>query len=141
MHDVIALDLEGTLISNAMSVFPRPGLHAFLERCRAGARRVVVFTAVKEERARWILEVLAREGSAPRWFERAEIVRWEGDLKDLEWIEGVDALERVFLVDDNEEYVAEHQAAQWVPIACWESPYHRGDRELERVWEVLSTRG
>lgn len=27
---VLALDLEGTLISNAMSQIPRPGLHAFL---------------------------------------------------------------------------------------------------------------
>jgi hypothetical protein len=30
---VLALDLEGTLISNAVSQFPRPGLLAFLECC------------------------------------------------------------------------------------------------------------
>jgi hypothetical protein len=29
---VLALDLEGTLISNAMSQIPRPGLYDFLEK-------------------------------------------------------------------------------------------------------------
>jgi hypothetical protein len=28
---ILALDLEGTLISNAISQIPRPGLHCFLE--------------------------------------------------------------------------------------------------------------
>jgi hypothetical protein len=30
---VIALDLEGTLISNARRQIPRPGLYQFLEAC------------------------------------------------------------------------------------------------------------
>ena len=47
---VLALDLEGTLISNAMSCIPRPGLFAFLEGCREMFARVVLFTAVLEAR-------------------------------------------------------------------------------------------
>ena len=42
----IALDLEGTLISNAMSQIPRPGLFSFLEECRRLVERVVMFTTV-----------------------------------------------------------------------------------------------
>ena len=49
MIEVIALDLEGTLISNAISQIPRPGLNKFLELCRSITNRVVIFTAVKEE--------------------------------------------------------------------------------------------
>ncbi len=62
---VIALDLEGTLISNASSCFVRPGLSEFLEFCRASFARVVVFTAVREPRVRFILRRLAEEGDIP----------------------------------------------------------------------------
>jgi hypothetical protein len=40
----IALDLEGTLISNAVRSFPRPGLSAFLDFCQAHFERVVLFS-------------------------------------------------------------------------------------------------
>lgn len=30
---IIALDLEGTLISNAVTQFPRPGLRTFIDEC------------------------------------------------------------------------------------------------------------
>jgi hypothetical protein len=33
MRLVVALNLEGTLISNAISAFPRPGLKLFIEMC------------------------------------------------------------------------------------------------------------
>jgi hypothetical protein len=49
----IALDLEGTLISNAVSQFPRPGLFTFLEYCHENFR-LVIFTAVNEVRFRSI---------------------------------------------------------------------------------------
>jgi hypothetical protein len=50
----IALDLEGTLISNAVSQFPRPGLFTFLEYCHKSFDRLVIFTAVNEVRFRSI---------------------------------------------------------------------------------------
>ncbi len=71
----IALDLEGTLISNAVSQFPRPRLFIFLEYCHqnfvggSGAfasaiasrfeTRLVIFTAVNEVRFRSIYEKVA----------------------------------------------------------------------------------
>jgi hypothetical protein len=62
---VLALDLEGTPISNAMSQIPRSGLFAFLERCRALFPRVVMFTTVKEERFSQDCDPLVAEGTAP----------------------------------------------------------------------------
>jgi hypothetical protein len=50
----IALDLEGTLISNAVSQFPRSGLFAFLKYCHENFDRLVIFTAVNEVRFRSI---------------------------------------------------------------------------------------
>ena len=81
--DVIALDLEGTLISNAMSQFPRRGLRQFLDFCGWAAPRVVVYTAVREARARTILCTLVREGTAPAWFGDIEYIQWSGPFKDL----------------------------------------------------------
>jgi hypothetical protein len=62
----IALDLEGTLISNAVSQFPRPGLFTFLEYCYENfvgvasrlETRLVIFTAVNEVRFRSISRTL-----------------------------------------------------------------------------------
>jgi hypothetical protein len=45
--DVLALDLEGTLISNTVSCVVRPGLGVFLERCHEDAIH-------PDERRRWI---------------------------------------------------------------------------------------
>jgi len=55
---VIALDLEGTLISNAVSQIARPGLFDFLEECRKLFPRIVIFTSVNEERFRSIANLL-----------------------------------------------------------------------------------
>ena len=129
---VLALDLEGTLISNAMSCFPRPGLHAFLDGCRQSFARVVMFTAVAEDRVRPILDVLADEGSTPAWFRSVEMVDWSGEVKDLRFIGGCGA-GQALLVDDLESYVHPEQRAQWVPIAPFAAPYPTSDRELERV--------
>jgi hypothetical protein len=136
---ILALDLEGTLISNAMSCFPRPGLRAFLEGCHGNFQRVVVFTAVAEKRVRPILDVLVDEASAPSWFRTVEIVAWTGEVKDLRFIGGCDPVE-VLLVDDLESYVHPEQRAQWVPIVPFVAPYPETDRELERVMRRLVER-
>lgn len=47
---IIALDLEGTLISNAISQIRRPHLFTFLVGCREVAHRIVMFTTVSESR-------------------------------------------------------------------------------------------
>jgi hypothetical protein len=67
-HLTIALDVEGTLISNAVSQFPRPGLFTFLEYCHQNFDRLVIFTAVNEVRFRSISRTLAEAGDVPVWF-------------------------------------------------------------------------
>jgi hypothetical protein len=57
----IALDLEGTLISNAVSQFPRPGLFTFLEYCHQNFDRLVILTAVNEVRFRSIASAISTD--------------------------------------------------------------------------------
>ena len=73
---VLALDLEGTLISNAISQIPRPGLHRFLLDVQSQFNQLVMFTTVPEDRFRAIAELLGREGSAPIWFASLNYVQW-----------------------------------------------------------------
>lgn len=69
---MLALDLEGTLVSNAMSQIPRPGLYAFLERCKCLFPRIVMLTTVEQGRFRQIAVLLVEEGYAPPWFSEVE---------------------------------------------------------------------
>ena len=47
---ILALDLEGTLISNAMSQIVRPHLKFFLEEVNVKFDKIVIYTAVSEEK-------------------------------------------------------------------------------------------
>lgn len=140
---VLALDLEGTLVSNAVSCLPRPGLRAFLEWCFASFERVVLFTYVNPERARRVVEELAALGDIPpETPARLEILAWpyqELEYKDLGLVAGV-ALDDCYLVDDNEGFVLPEQKRRWIEIAEWERPYPDTDRELERVRRALERR-
>jgi NLI interacting factor-like phosphatase len=133
---VLALDLEGTLISNAVSCFPRPGLFAFVEFCLSNFDRVVLFTSVSEERGRQIIEALIAEGSVPSRMRDIEFVVWSGPIKDLSFISG-DVHSCTLLVDDLEAYVHPDQHSQWIPIDQFAAPYPQTDRELMRVTEEL----
>ena len=135
----LALDLEGTLISNAMSQFPRPGLYEFLSEVERLFARVVLFTAVSTPRARAILELLVDEGEAPEWARTMQIIDWHGEKKDLRFVEP-EAPERCLLVDDIEAYVLDGQHSQWIPIEEFGHPYPSDDRELERTLELLRAR-
>jgi len=117
----LALDLEGTLISTAVSQFARIGLYDFLERCRLLFPRVVIFTSVPEQRFREIAERLVRDGFAPEWFATIEYVHWHGPTKDLTFVPGCDPSD-VFLVDDYAGYVHPGQEAQWVPVKSFHDP-------------------
>lgn len=132
----LALDLEGTLISNAVSQFPRPGLHAFLEFCRERVPQLVIYTAVNEARFRDVARRLADEGSAPEWFETLPHLQCTGQYKDLRFIEGAE-VPTTLLLDDLESYVHPEQREQWIRIAPFEAPYADDDRELVRVMALL----
>lgn len=137
-EDVLALDLEGTLISNAMSQFPRTGLYRFLELCGEQLPRVVLYTAVRHPVARAIAQTLVQEESAPAWFEDIEYVQWSGAYKDLGFVERCWP-RQVLLVDDNEDYIAPGQRERWIPIEEFAHPYVEDD-ELQRVWGVIQRR-
>lgn len=129
---VIALDLEGTLISNAMSQIARPGLYDFLEESKRLCGRIVIFTTVKEDLFYEIAEILVNEGYVPAWFKEIEYVRWTGEKKDLKFIKNVDPAQ-VILIDDYEEYVCEEQKSQWIEISQFGHPYSDSDNELKSV--------
>ncbi len=136
--NVLALDLEGTLISNAMSQIPRPGLHAFLSRCRELFTRIVMFTTVDEASFRKIAQSLVEEGFAPDWFATLECVQWHGETKDLRFV--MDAnWQEVILVDDFEKFVHPGQEAQWLQIVHFDYPYPQSDTGLMQTLITLES--
>jgi len=135
---VVALDLEGTLISNAVSVFPRPRLYDFLLFCQEHFQRIVIYTSVPADKARSILGVLADEGAVPGWAADLEIlVCGRKEKKDLA---RVGELDKVLLVDDQEAYVLPEQSGRWIPVKEFEAPFTQPDDELARVQAKLLAR-
>ena len=139
MIDVIALDLEGTLISNAMSQIPRPGLYAFLEECKVITQRVVIYTTVREDRFRDIADLLADEGLVPEWFRNVEYIKWHGGTKDLGLVPNSNVHNSV-LFDDFHIYVHPGQEAQWIKIVQFDHPYRSDDNEFQNVLAELKAR-
>lgn len=141
MLDFIALDLEGTLISNAMSQIPRPGLNTFIEACAEYTDKIVLYSAVSPAQCRSILQTLANENDVPAWFALIEIVIWDfknhSAKKDLtriqaDWSRGI-------LVDDIEDYVEEKQMESWIPIKQFDG-YTEEDNELARIAKIIEKR-
>src|SRR5690606_26398593 len=136
---VLALDLEGTLISNAMSQIPRPGLRDFLRACQRMFPRIVVFTTVQEARFRDIARLLVKEDFAPPWFAELEYVVWNGEKKDLRFIKNADP-DEILLVDDFERYIHPDQRRQWIEADYFGPPYRADDEGLDRLQKVLQVR-
>lgn len=136
---VLCLDLEGTLISNAISQFPRPDLIVFLDACRLLFERVAIYTSVPEKTFRQIAAVLVNEGVAPVWFSNIEYINWYGAVKDLACVPGVTCGE-VLLIDDMDIVIHPDQRDQWIPISPFVAPYLSTDDELQRVLGVLQAR-
>ena len=136
---VIALDLEGTLISNAMSQIPRPGLLHFLNGCKELVDRVFVYTTVSEPVFREIARNLVVERYVPDWFGEIEYITREGETKNLALIPDCQP-EEALLVDDFEIYVHPGQAAQWVQVPFFDTPYPADDKGLCETLDVLQAR-
>lgn len=133
----LALDLEGTLISNAVSQIPRPGLREFLAFCFERFERVVIFSAVSRPRVEAVLRQLDADGALPQGVSQAlDIVDWSGPYKDLRFIEGTSP-KRALLVDDLASYVHPDQRDRWIPIPPFVSPYPDDDNALEALREAL----
>ncbi|WP_414486526.1 NIF family HAD-type phosphatase [Stenotrophomonas maltophilia] len=135
---ILALDLEGTLISNAISQIPRPGLYQFLEDVHLRFEQLVMFTTVPEDRFRSIAALLVREGSAPDWFAQLHYVKWKGGTKDL--LLASPRLGDALLLDDHGPYVHPGQEHLWVQIPLFGSPYPPDDDGLSVAIECLLER-
>lgn len=136
---VLALDLEGTLISNAVSQIARPGLFEFLVDVAPMFQRVVIFTTVEEQKYRSIARLMSQEGAVPPWFVDLEYVRWQGKTKDLSFIAGASA-DDVLLVDDFEGYVHPGQEGQWVRVEHFHHPYSQAGLGLRQLLAALESR-
>ncbi len=130
----LALDLERTLVDDALSARPRPGLLDFLVFCHERFGWVALFTTAEEADAREVIEGLARSGHVPAGLlARLEYVSWQGQYKDLGLIAGA-APGEVLLVDDDAGWVRPDQRERWIPILPWDGG---ADSELRRVRAVL----
>lgn len=118
---IIALDIEGTLVSNAVSRIPRPGLRTFLEACADLATEVVIFTSVSERRFRQLAEDMVSRGEAPEWFPRATFVQWQGPYKRISFIPGAED-DSAALVDDMEPLVHPDDREHWIAVPPFEPP-------------------
>lgn len=152
---VLALDLESTLISNAMSKFSRPGLLDFLEWCAKHFDYVCIFSMLLPWKASECLLQIARDAISENRISLVSdlvgmrpisnpLLQEKGSHKDLEMIrqdfadhiwlrKTIPDLKDIWIVDDDENVILPSQRSQWIPIAKWESPYDSSDRELERV--------
>jgi hypothetical protein len=137
--NVLALDLESTLISTAVSQIPRPGLFSFLKEVHRLFNRIVIFTAVDEVKFRQIARRLVFDKFAPDWFVNLEYIHWHGKVKDLSFIENAQ-IDDIIIVDDMEIYIHPNQKCHWLKIKCFEYPYSDEDCELVDVLANIRSR-
>mgnify|MGYP005877253515 CR=1 FL=1 len=112
----LALDLDGVLITNAISQFPRPGLMRFLCQCEQlfGIENICIFTTVNETRFRHIADRLVVDGYAPEWFAKIRYIDWVGEHKDLRLVD--DNIENVIMVDDYPPYIKQTQKHHLIEV-------------------------
>jgi hypothetical protein len=133
---IIALDLEGTLIASANNPVPRPGLYQFLQWCKKNFKQVVIYTCVDEPIFRSIANKLVINEAVPSWFREIKYVEWDGMIKDLYNIDGIEP-EQAIIVDDMEIFISENQKSQWIEIKTFDFPYPEDDNEFIRVANAI----
>jgi hypothetical protein len=136
---VLALDLERTLISDAMNREPRPGLSSFLTWCAEHFQRIVLFTSVNRSTAQAVMTELHQHGEIPTAFlNKLEYLDWEGKYKDLTFIPNAEVKDILF-IDDDPGWIAPGQESQHIAIAEYDPYLVKGkDKELERVRQILA---
>jgi len=135
MKPLLCLDLEGTLISNAVSQIPRPGLYQFLERV-AEICDLMIYSSVSAGRIDSIRELLVSEKHAPEWFLILPIIRPERTTKPKSACGRIDA----YLLDDQPGVIAPGENEWWIPIQEYLPPYSDCDTALKDALEAIETR-
>ncbi|MCB2425402.1 NIF family HAD-type phosphatase [Methylophaga pinxianii] len=135
---ILALDLEGVLVTNAISQFPRPGLMQFLCQCESlfGQDNICIFTSVREEKFKEIANTLVRENLVPDWFTKLRYINWVGEHKDLRFVD--EDINKVIIVDDYPPYIKQTQKHRLIEISQYLEPYSHenpdfDDKELEAL--------
>lgn len=135
MKLLFCLDLEGTLISNAVSQIPRPGLYRFLD-CTAELCDLMIYTSVSPARVEAIRNLLVVEQQAPGWLMDLPVIRPEKTLKPKPAC-GRDV---AFLLDDQPYVVVPGEKEWWIQIPEYLPPYSEEDRALNDALEVIEIR-
>lgn len=133
----VALDFEGVLVSNALSLFVRDGVAELLEGIRALGLELVVYSSAPPHALEAAIGTLVAEGHAPAWYAATARLYAADGMKDLRRV--AEDVRTVLLVDDQERGVVPEQRAQWVRVNGWEMPYD-ADGELNRVLGVIRDR-
>lgn len=131
---ILALDVEGVLVSNGVSQFPRPGLSAFLAACREVADEIVLFTSCNPAVVAKMQRLLVDEGEAPEWFAGLKILYSADGVKDLTRL--ATPLDRVAILDDVPTPPIE-QRQRWIPVQKFASPYSREGDGLAVAMDAL----
>lgn len=140
---IIALDFEGTLVSNMVSLFTRPRLYEFLEFCKTNFQRIVIFTFVDEPDFRKAAELLVNEKSVPEWFSLIEYINWKDSdysdnkrYKDLRCIPNSE-INEIYIIDDIPQFIREEQKGQYIQIEPYYGPEEIEDFEFDRIIQLL----
>lgn len=133
----IALDLEGTLISNGMSQFPRPGLRSFLDGLGSLEVEVVIYSTLSWSVIDKVLANLSSDGVVPDWFSHCRRVTWRGICKSIHDVAIPGDNSVVMLVDDYEGYVCPGEEDYWIEVPTFSSPYVESSKVLQGVLEKI----
>jgi hypothetical protein len=142
-YETIVLDLEGTLITSAVSQIPRPGISRFLNFCDIMFENVVIFSDISSRKACEIVKNLVDDYYAPKWFmtipilDRGFVSDNKKDLSYLSYFK-IDP-SKALIVDDNESYIVDDQLSQYVKIKCFDGNEDSSE-ELVRIMDELSSR-
>jgi len=114
----ISLDLEGTILTNALEAHPRPGLAEFMDWCHRRFDRIFVYTCVERRVTEDILAKLVYEGAIDaEVVDRMEYVEWsrgfDGARKDLRRC--AFPVECNVILDDMPLWIVPDQRHRWVP--------------------------
>ncbi len=129
---LLCLDLEGTLISNAVSQIPRPGLYEFLSEVEKICD-LVIYTSVCKERVVLIQSLLVGEGSVPEWFSDIEVIVSTGNLKP----KSCSGRGLAYLLDDQQSVIVSGEEGWWIPIPEYQPPYSETDQALKAALNTI----
>lgn len=139
---ILALDLEGTLIDNALDNVPRSGLYNFLEFCKSKFERIVIMTAIDIKTFINTKNILIENNFVPDWFANIEYINYHdlpesnfGEFKDLRCI-SMDNPGVALIIDDMESNIRENQKQNWIFIRTFYGS--SSDNELIKLKKYLN---